>query len=117
MTNDKQEKQDDFDNSLDMSPVIQAMNERLAHFEKNLLANTTATQEIANNTIGLVHLYQDLEAGTKVLCRVALGIKFMGELIKDTYIPVCIIVVIFSTALNRDLPHWVHMIFKFFGGA
>lgn len=89
--------------------------QRMRLLEQDLMRNTLATQTIADNTQGLVTLTKDLEAGTKFLCRLAYGIKFMGELIKDTYIPVCILFVVFSAILHKDLPEWTHAMFKFFG--
>ena len=88
---------------------------RIIAMEKELYANTKATKAIANNTAGLVSLTNDLEAGTKILCRLALGIKWLGTLIKDTYIPVCIVLVVFSAILHKDLPQWLQAMFKFLG--
>ena len=104
------------------SSEVIAINDRLDRGEKrmklleqDLMLNTQATQAIANNTAGLVSLTNDLEAGTKVLCRLALGIKWLGLLIKDTYIPVCILLVVFSAILHKDLPQWLQAMFKFLG--
>ena len=105
------------------SSEINAVNNRLDiqdrqifEIKKDLLANTRATKMIAENTHGLVSLAEDLKAGTMFFCRLAIAAKFIGEKIKELYIPVSILVLVFSTAFHQDLPDWIKNIFRFLMG-
>ena len=102
------------------SPEIFAIHERLADGERemkwlkeNLLANTKATQIIAENTQPFLELYADLAAGTRFLCRCAMGIRFVLEMVKSYYMPVLIICTfIYAITHNFQLPDWFHVAIK-----
>ena len=80
---------------------------RIMAMETELAANTKATQAIAENTAGLIDLYTDLAAGTRFLCRVALGVCWMLEMIKTYYIPVVILSSFLWALLHHfQFPPW-----------
>jgi hypothetical protein len=55
---------------------LQQGDETMQRLEEGLEANTRLTKQIAANTAGIVAFTSDLEAGAKLLCRVALGISW-----------------------------------------
>lgn len=108
------------ENSHGISPEIIAIHERLTDGERemkwlkeNLLANTKATQTIADNTQPFLELYADLAAGTRFLCRCAMSIRFVLEMVKSYYMPVLIICTFFyAVTHNLQLPEWFHVAIK-----
>lgn len=92
--------------------------QRFASLEQELRDNTEATKKIAENTAGLVRLTTELEAGTKFLCRVALGIRFMlKEVIEPFWKPALIVsVVIYYMTHDHQLPQWIGELIKMAGG-
>ena len=95
--------------------------DRLIILERNLLANTQATfaqasqiKTIADNTSPLVSLVTDLTAGTKFLCRVAIGISFILDKVDKFWKPTLFIVIIMNLLLNHQLPVWISDIINFF---
>ena len=83
-------------------------NEKKMNFiEESLLVNTNLMRTIAENTKPLLELHADLAAGTKFLCRCALGVRFILEMVKSYYMPVVIVCTfIFLITHNFQLPHW-----------
>ena len=86
---------------------------RFKTLEKNLAENTKATKQIAENTAGLVQLTADLQAGTKFLCRVAMGIRFvLKDIVEPFWKPALVVFVVVYIAMERRLPDWVAILFK-----
>lgn len=86
---------------------------RMSIFEENLIANTKATRQIAENTQPFLELYADLAAGTRFLCRCAMGIRFVLEMVKSYYMPVLIICTfIYAITHHFQLPDWFHVAIK-----
>lgn len=95
--------------------------ERMIIIERNLLANTQSTLAngaqmalIAKNTEPLVALVSDLTAGTKFLCRLALGVAFVLEQVNKIWKPTLIIVIALNLLLNHQIPIWVKDVISFF---
>ena len=94
--------------------------DRMIVIERNLLANTKSTLEqstqlktIADNTSPLVSLVTDLTAGTKFLCRVALGISFVLDKVDKFWKPTLFMVIVMNLLLNHQLPIWISKIVDF----
>jgi predicted transcriptional regulator len=87
---------------------------RFESLEASLNLNTRATQQIAENTIGLIRLTTELEAGTRFLCRCALGIRFiLKDVIEPYWKPSLIVfVVIFYITHDRTWPAWIDIALK-----
>lgn len=87
---------------------------KFAVLEANLAANTTATQQIAANTAGLVRLTSELEAGTKFLCRAALGVRFiLKEVVEPFWKPALIVFVgVYYVTHGDHPPQFIESIFK-----
>jgi hypothetical protein len=128
---DKNQEEEGFKERRQHSVVIHKIHERLDQgdirfegIEKSLAENTAATQRIAENTAGLVRLTDELEAGTKLLCRVALGISFIIEkivyltnnVIKPLWAPALMVCVIIYYFIHHQLPPWFYAFFKLFIG-
>jgi hypothetical protein len=101
--------------------VIAEINKRLDNGDKrfesleaNLKVNTTATQQIADNTAGLVRLTTELEAGTRFLCRCAMGVRFiLKDVIEPYWKPSLIVgVVIFYITHDKTWPAWIDIALK-----
>ena len=50
-----------------------------------LKTNTELTQQIANNTAGIVSLAQDLAAGTRFLCRLAMAVSWLMRMLRENW--------------------------------
>ena len=94
--------------------------DRMIIIECNLLANTKSTLEqsvqlktIADNTLPLVSLVTDLSAGTKFLCRAALGISFILDKVDKFWKPCLFIVIVMNLLLNHQLPGWISKVVDF----
>lgn len=86
---------------------IYELEKKMNFIEESLLVNTQLTRTIAENTKPLLDLHADLAAGTKFLCRCAIGIRFVLEMVKSYYMPVVIVCTfIFLITHNFQLPHW-----------
>ena len=101
---------------LDAAAIIAEINRRLDigdvrfdELEKNLTENTRATMLIAQNTAGMVRLSEDLESGTKFLCRCAMGVRFvLKEVIEPFWKPVLITLsVYYYFVQSAGSPKWV----------
>lgn len=101
--------------------IIKEIHDRLDHgderfemLEASLQANTVATQQIAENTSGLVRLTTELEAGTKFLCRLAMAIRFLlKEVIEPFWKPALVVFVVISYIVNdHQLPQWVQKLLQ-----
>jgi hypothetical protein len=128
-----------------LSPEIVAIHARLDAGDKemkwlktNLAANTIATEgmqadvkatqesvkttqadvkTIAQNTQGLVTLTTELEAGTRFLCRMALGVRFvLKEVIEPFWKPTLICFITWNLLFNHSLPVWASEFLKIVGG-
>ena len=55
----------------------------MLRLEEGLEANTKLTETIATNTAGIVAFTGDLEAGAKLLCRVALGVSWTLKTVRQ----------------------------------
>lgn len=88
--------------------------ERFSELEANLRENTEATRRIADNTAGLIRLTTELEAGTKFLCRVALGIRFiLKDVVEPFWKPtLVVIVVLYYITHDHQLPLWFDALIK-----
>lgn len=95
--------------------------ERFETLEESLRENTAATRQIAENTAGIVRLTTELEAGTRFLCRCALGVRFVlnifvrltNEIIKPLWIPALIVTtVIYYITHDHQLPEWFSVLLK-----
>lgn len=94
--------------------------DRMITIECNLLANTKSTLEqsvqlktIADNTLPLVSLVTDLSAGTKFLCRAALGVSFILDKVDKFWKPCLFIVIVMNLLLNHQLPDWISKVVDF----
>lgn len=94
--------------------------DRMIIIEKNLLANTQATlsqnqqiKAIADNTMPLVSLVTDLTAGTKFLCRAALGVSFALDKVDKFWKPSLFIFISVNLLLNHQLPVWITDVINF----
>lgn len=83
--------------------------QRFNELEASLAANTLATQEIANNTAGMVRLSNELETGTRFLCRCAMGVRFvLKEVIEPFWKPTVLsLSLYFYITRDSGLPHWL----------
>ena len=55
----------------------------MRRLEDGLEANTRLTKQIADNTAGIVSFASELEAGTKLLCRIALGVSWTLKTVRQ----------------------------------
>ena len=98
------------------SNIVRRLDEgdrRFKLLETELSANTTATQQIADNTAGIVRLTTELEAGTKFLCRVAMGIRFiLKDVVEPFWKPALIVFVVVYVVIERRLPDWIGIFLK-----
>lgn len=104
-----------------LSPELKAIHARLDSgdvrmetIEQSIAANTKMTQQIMQNTSGLVAFSDDLASGSRFLCRVIKGVQFILKDVIDPYWkPALICFIAISWAMNGfTLPHWVPDIFK-----
>ena len=98
--------------------------DRMIVIERNLLANTKSTLEqsaqlktIAENTSPLVSLVTDLTAGTKFLCRVALGVTYIFDKIDKFWKPTLFATIALNLLLNHELPFWIKGVITFLQAA
>jgi hypothetical protein len=92
---------------------IKAIKENQVSQTISLEANTIATQKIADNTAGMIELYADLAAGTKFLCRLAMAVQWVLEMIEKYYKKVLILCAIFwAISHNLQVPEWAKFLFK-----
>lgn len=94
--------------------------DRMIIIECNLLANTKSTLEqsaqlktIADNTLPLISLVTDLTAGTKFLCRAALGVTFIFDKVEKFWKPTLFVTVALNLLLNHELPFWIKNVITF----
>lgn len=94
--------------------------DRMIVIERNLLANTKSTLEhcgqlktIVENTAPLISLVTDLTAGTKFLCRVALGVTYVFDKIDKFWKPTLFATIVLNLLLNHQLPVWANEIIGF----
>lgn len=81
--------------------------QRFAAIEEAIATNTELTREIQRNTAGFVAFSEDLERGTRFLCRCAKGVDFILRRVDRYWKPVLICIVVISWALNGFvLPAW-----------
>lgn len=81
--------------------------ERMTRLEDSLVANTSATNEIAANTAGIVKFTTDLERGARLLCRMAMGIDWAIEKVMRVWKPVAAVAVLIYFAIYHTLPEWL----------
>ena len=75
--------------------------------KENQVIIINSIQQISDNTQPFLAIYKDLESGTRFLCRCAMGVRFILEMIKSYYMPVVILCTfIFVITHNYQLPHW-----------
>lgn len=109
-----------------LDPHIVAITERLdrgdARFSKiedALVENTQITQRIADSISGIVAFSDDLAAGSRLICRIAKGIKFMlDDVIEPYWKPALVIfLAIYWLTHGHTLPAWAMNAFNtLFGG-
>jgi hypothetical protein len=92
---------------------LDANDQRTQVIEDNLKANTEATQQIAENTAGMIQLYTDLAAGTRFLCRCAMAVQWVLEMVEKYYKKVLILSAIFwAISHNLQVPEWLKILIK-----
>jgi len=92
---------------------IKAIKENQVAQTLSLEANTIATREIADNTKGMTELYADLAAGTKFLCRLAMAVQWVLEMVEKYYKKVLIILAAFwAISHNFQIPEWLKVLIK-----
>lgn len=75
--------------------------------------NTEFTMSIAANTAPLIDLVTDVTAGTKFMCRLALGVRFLLiDVVKPFWAPALIIFSIGWMATHDALPLWITELIK-----
>ena len=91
--------------------------DRMSSFEADLSENTEATKTIARNTAGLAEIASDIAAGARLLCRFAIGVRFVIEhIIEPLWKPVLIGGLAIYFVIHRDLPDWAKAFIKVFAG-
>lgn len=88
---------------------------RMEALEEMLKANTDATNQIAENTAGITRLTNELEAGTKFLCRCAMAVTWLLEMVNKFYKPILIIGTFLYFVLFGKFPEWLDKLFKLLG--
>ena len=84
---------------------------------ESLKQNTIATNQIAENTAGFVDFSNDIAAGTRFMCRCALGIRFLlKEVVEPFWKPTVICYAAYYWTSHQRLPEWMADIFKLVGG-
>lgn len=85
---------------------------RMASIEGALVENTALTRQVVENTAGFVAFSQDLEGGTRLLCRVAKGIQFLLKDVIDPYWKPALIVFVAIYWVTNDhaLPDWLALL-------
>lgn len=75
--------------------------------------NTAATHLIAKNTEPMVRLVTDLTAGTNLMCRVAIGLRFLLiDVIKPYWQPALIVFCTIWMVTHDALPSWMLEVLK-----
>ena len=76
-------------------------------FKENQIIIINSIQQISENTQPFLEFYKDLASGTRFLCRTAMGVRFILEMIKSYYMPVVIVCTfVFLITHNFQFPHW-----------
>lgn len=81
--------------------------------EAAIAQNTAITRKIEANTAGFIAFSEDLENGTRLLCRIAKGITFVLDAVKKYWMPVLICIGFLSWLANGfRLPPWAESLLK-----
>lgn len=87
---------------------------RFAALEQGLKANTELTQQIANSLQPLASLFGDLEAGTRIMCRMARGVSWvLKDVIEPFWKPSLVVFVsVYWIVNDHRLPQWISFLVK-----
>lgn len=90
--------------------------QRMTSIEADLKENTALTKQIADNTAGFSAFFNDLENGTKFMCRMARGVSwFLKEVVEPFWKPALIcFLVVYWTQNDHKLPDFITAILKAF---
>jgi len=76
--------------------------ETMRRLEEGLGANTKLTERIAHNTEGIVIFTTNLEAGAKLLCRIALGISWTLKTLRENLAVVIVLLLAIGYFCNSE---------------
>jgi hypothetical protein len=89
---------------------------RMTGIETDLAENTKLTRQIADNTAGFSSFFNELESGTRFMCRLARGVSwFLKDVVEPFWKPVGVVAIVAYYILNdHKLPEFLTALFKAF---